>query len=514
MNMTTEWAALPPGTGVGAGPPRGADGVGARRVADGAGALRGGGVGPPRGAARPVGPPRQAGADESVLTSKMTVPALPGWAVRRERIDRMIEDGARGPLTVVTGPPGAGKTMSLAWWAATRRRPGPVAWVTFDPFDDRPEIVWSYIAESLRRAGVVLPAELSLAGGQPAGHGFLHQLASALAVQDPAVALVLDDIHLLTDPAALDGLAYVLRNASEGLRVLVAARSDPMLPLHRYRLTGELTEVRAADLAFTVREARMMLAQHDVNLPPEPLEALTRKNEGWAAGLRLAAMAMEKHRDPARYAAGFGAEDNAVAGYFVEEVLNAQQPEVRDVLLKTSILDRVSPALAGELAGDGDAGQAIGRLAEANVFVDPVGSGWYRYHPLFAEVLRLKLRQERPHQVPGLHRQAASWLRRNGMLADAVGQAAAAGEWQLAARMAVEDLAVSGLMDPRASLTMAEAFRRMPAIGERAEPPAFIVAAAMLLRGFDHQAGEQWLYRAEQALARLPAEDEVPSRLR
>jgi LuxR family maltose regulon positive regulatory protein len=318
---------------------------------------------------------------------------------------------------------------------------------------------------------------------------------------------------MLTDPAALDALSYVLRNARAGLHLLVAARMDPVLPLHRYRLNGELTEIRAADLAFSVAEARTLMAQHGVTLPPESLEALVRKDEGWAAGLRLAAMSMERHPEPARLAAEFGARQSAVTAYFVREVLNAQPPDVRNVLLKSSILDRVTPALVGELVGDGHAEAVIPRLAEANAFVQPIGGDWYRYHPLFAEVLRLKLRHERPDDVPRLNQRAAAWLRRNGMLVEAVKHLTAVGQWRLASRMAVEDLAVGRLIDPRGCTTLAEAFREMPTAGESADPPILVVTAAMRLRDLDEQACAAWLRRAERALARLPSDQELPSRL-
>ena len=164
------------------------------------------------------------------------------------------------PPTTVTGPPGAGKTMSLALWAATRSSPGPCAWMTVDDYDNRPRVFWSYVTAALRAAGVpVTPLSPALASGNEAsgdeaGHSFLLRLASELAGQDPPVALVLDDLHLLTAPAALEGLAYVLRNAAPGLRLIAASRMDPLLPLHRYRAAGELAEIRAGDLAFSVAE--------------------------------------------------------------------------------------------------------------------------------------------------------------------------------------------------------------------------------------------------------------------
>jgi LuxR family transcriptional regulator, maltose regulon positive regulatory protein len=452
-------------------------------------------------------------ADDSVLISKITVPVLPKWYVPRERITALVANGAHGPLTVVSGPPGAGKTMALASWAAAGSRSGPVAWVTLDRFDNRPEVFWSHVIEALRRAGVALPAELPAAATRQPSL-FLHHFASAMAAQDPVVVtLILDDFHLLTKSRSLDGLDYVLRNASGGLHLMVASRMDPMLPLHRYRLTGELTEIRAGDLAFSVTEAGLLMAQHGITLSEQALETLTRRGEGWAAGLRLAAISMDGHPDPGQFVKELEAEDGAIAGYLIDEVLNRQPAGVRDLLLRTSILDRVNVELAGELAGEGETGEIIPALAQANAFVQPIGHGWYRYHSLFADVLRLKLRHESPHAVVPLRRRAARWLWRNGTLLEAIGQAAAAGDWPLAARIAVEELAVGTLLDPRAGEPLADAFRPMPAGPAPEEPPGQIVAAAMALREARDELAAARLAGAERLLERLPDEAELPSRM-
>ena len=452
-------------------------------------------------------------ANDSVLISKITVPVLPKWYVPRERITALVANGARGPLTVVSGPPGAGKTMALASWAAAGSRSGPVAWVTLDRFDNRPEVFWSHVIEALRRAGVALPAELPAAATRQPSL-FLHHFASAMAAQDPVVTtLVLDDFHLLTKSRSLDGLDYVLRNASGGLHLMVASRMDPLLPLHRYRLTGELTEVRAGDLAFSVTEAGLLMAQHGIILSAESLETLTRRGEGWAAGLRLAAISMDGHPDPGQFVKELEAEDGAIAGYLIDEVLNRQPAGVRDLLLRTSILDRVNVELAGELAGEGETGEVIPALAQANAFVQPIGHGWYRYHSLFADVLRLKLRHESPHAVAPLRRRAARWLWRNGTLLEAIGQAAAAGDWPLAARIATEELAVGTLLDPRAGEPLADAFRPMSAGPAPEEPPRQIVAAAMALREARDDTAAARLAVADRLLERLPAEAELPSRM-
>jgi hypothetical protein len=189
-------------------------------------------------------------ADVPILAAKITVPSVPDWALPRPRITKLIAQGTRWyPLTVLTAPAGAGKTMALTLWTAAQ--PGLVAWVCLDEYDNRPGVFWAYVVTALRQSGVAVPGALPAARGPDADHVFLLWLASVLAGQDPPVTLVLDDLHLLTDPAVLDGLAYVLRNAGPGLRLVVSARADP-LPLHCYRLAGELAEIRASDLAFTI----------------------------------------------------------------------------------------------------------------------------------------------------------------------------------------------------------------------------------------------------------------------
>ena len=220
-------------------------------------------------AARAGTPPGSAGVP--VLAAKITAPGMPGWAVPRPQTTELIARGGRWcPLTVVTAPAGAGKTMALASWAAAEA--GAVAWVSLDEFDNQPGVFWAYVVAALRRSGVAVPAA-SLAGrGRDACHVFVVRLAAALAAQDPSVTLVLDDFHLITGPAVLDGLDYVLRNAGAGLRLVVSARTDPLLRLHRYRLAGQLTAIGASDLAFTVAEAGLA---SDLTGKPVTLPAIT-----------------------------------------------------------------------------------------------------------------------------------------------------------------------------------------------------------------------------------------------
>ena len=451
-------------------------------------------------------------AGDPVLPSNITAPGAPEWAVRRPRITKLIAEGTRWcPLTVVTGPPGAGKTMALALWAAEQTT---VAWVSADDHHNRPGVFWSYAVTALRRSGVAIPRAVSAAArGRAADHAFLLRLASALAAQDPPVTLVVDDFHLITGPKVANGLDFVLRNVGSGLRLVVASRMDPLLPLYRYRLAGGLTEIRASDLAFSAAEARLLMAQHGITLSAGSLDCLTRRTEGWAAGIRLAAISMGNHPHPDQFVEELIAEDSALTGYLVDEVLNAQPRRARDVLLRTSILEHVSAEAACELAGHKQAAGVLPALARANAFVQPTGRGWYRYHPLFAEVLRLKLRREYPDRVAPLHRRAALWYARNGTLTDAVRHAAQAGDWQLAASIVIDGLAISEILEPWGSQPLAGEFRGMPRGRSWTEPEPYLVCAAIALSGGREEPGTAALGAAEAILERLPAGQKPACRL-
>jgi LuxR family maltose regulon positive regulatory protein len=444
------------------------------------------------------------------LRSKITTPDLPSWLVPRPRLEKQVARGAEGPLTSITGPPGAGKTMAVASWAAGHQA-GPVAWVTVDGYDNKPEVFWSYVVAALRRAGVpVNRAATALARGDMAGHVFLLQLASSLAGRERAVTLVLDDFHLLTDGAMLAGLAYVLKNARPGLRLVVTSRIDPPLPLHQYRLTGDLTEIRADDLAFSVPEVASLMVQHGVTLRPSVLEYLTETGEGWAAGLRMAAMSMAGHPDPEQFVKSLNAEDSAVAGYLVQEVLNVQPPDVRELLLYSSVLEQVNAGIAGALLDRAEVVGALEALARENSFVQPVGDGWYRFHSLFRDVLRLKLRRERPDVVASLHGKAARWYQQQGMLAEAVRSAANSGDWTLAADIMVDELAIVQLMGPDHGDLPADGFHVVPA-GD-VSPRLLLAVSAVALSESGDQAAEAPLRAAEAILGRLPEDHDVLSR--
>lgn len=448
-------------------------------------------------------------------TSKVTIPARPSWMIPRPRlVDRLVK-GARGPLTVVIGPPGAGKTVAVAAWASSERTPGPVAWVTLDRGDDQPDVFWPLLLEALRRVGVVAPAGRPAAVPMSADLVSVAEIAADLANRDSPVVVVLDDLHAIRGSSAVvDELAYLVRHASAGLRLVLVSRRDPPLALQRYRLTGVLSEIRTSDLAFGERETKALLLSRGVSLSAGSLRALCDRTEGWAAGISLAAMSMAAHPDPEGFVAELSGDDHAIATYLIEEVLETLPADVRRLLLLTSFTERVNAELVAELAGDA-AGRRFPEVVRQIAFVLPLGHGWYRYHQLFAETMQLVLRHESPGTAAELHRRAAAWFDREGLLTEAVRHATLARDWQYACWLVVSRMAVGQVLGFGVDSPPAQWFRTMPrsAVSAGVEPEPAIVAAAEALSRGDDQACAVALGHAEDALAQLPEDHALAARL-
>ncbi|MFB6438648.1 LuxR C-terminal-related transcriptional regulator [Streptomyces sp. NPDC056411] len=445
----------------------------------------------------PVASPSPYG--DPLLAAKLSVPAVVGGLVHRRRLLDRLTDGARGPLTLITGPAGAGKTTLAASWAQSGAPPGPVVWVTLDRADT-PGVCWAYVREGFRR-GLLLPD--GGPGGAPGAGGsdrsLLVWFAAALEhLPEPAV-LVVDGLDRVPGRELADGLEFLVDHAGPGLHLVLTSRTDPLLPLHRYRAEGRLCEIRGADLAFTPEEAASLLGGHGPAPGAEVVAGLTRRTEGWAAGLRLCALAVERSGDAAAFARSFTASERAVADYLLAEVLDAQPAATRELLVRTSVLERVHPGLADALTGHADAAQVLERLVHDNAFVQPIGeTGWFRVHPLFAGVLQAELRGRRPDLAPWLHRRAARWFAAQERITEALVHATAAGDWPYAAATAVRELLVGRLLAGPDGAGPAALFAQMPTDVPGAE--AALVTAARRLSRQDAAGCRAWLGRAERRL--------------
>jgi LuxR family maltose regulon positive regulatory protein len=406
----------------------------------------------------------------------------------------------------VSAPPGSGKTVLLRSWIAESGLAGRTAWVSV-PGECDAQRFWICVVGALRdtTVGSALVRALTAAPGLD-GWAAVERLLEDLASLEDQVWLVIDDLHELGSPEALRQLELLIMRAPPALRFVLVTRHDLRLGLHRLRLSGELTEIRTADLRFSQAEARALLDAAGVPLSDSALTVLYDRTEGWAAGLRLAALSLAGHPDPERFAAEFGGSERTVAGYLLAEVLERQQRDVRRLLLRTSILDRVNGELADLLTGGSGGERVLQQLEEAGAFVVSLDArrAWFRYHQLFADLLQLELRGSMPAELPALHNAAAGWYADHGYFLDAVRHAQAAQNWGLAARLLSGHWVGLGLAGLGG--TAHELFARFPAgvIAADAELAAG-AAGDQLARGSLDEA-ERYVTLSARALESVPAD--------
>src|SRR5215469_7498980 len=378
-----------------------------------------------------MGPATQHGA-----TGAPVAPAVGGGIVSRRALLDIL--GNAGRVSVVSAPAGSGKTLLLRSWIAEPGMAERAAWVPGQPEVRDPQRFWISVADALRGTGVgsALVRPLTAAPDLD-GWAIVERLLADLGSLQDRVWLVVDDVHELGSAGALRQLELLVMRGPPELRFVLATRHDVRLGLHRLRLEGELTEIRADDLRFTLAEARALFEAAGVRLADEAVALLHGRTEGWAAGLRLAALSLAGHPDPGRFAAEFSGSERTVAEYLLAEVLERQSEQVRRLLLRTSVAERVSGELADLLTGDSGGERMLQELERANAFVVSldVSRSWFRYHQMFAELLQLELRRTAPGELPALHRAAAGWFAGHGYPVEAVRHAQAALAWDLAARL-------------------------------------------------------------------------------
>jgi len=410
-----------------------------------------------------------------------------------------------GRVTVVSAPAGSGKTSLARRWIAESGLSEQAAWVSVAREARDPQAFWLAVLDALRgtRAGAELVRDLTAA---PNLHGgtIVRRLAEDLSALEEPLWLVIDDLHELEDEAAVRQFEELLAAAPTSLRLVLLTRRDLRLGLHRLRLEGELTEIRGEDLRFTVEESRELLEVAGVQLSDEALESLVATTEGWAAGLRLAALSMAKHPDPESLAAGFSGRERTVAEYLLAEVLERQPEEVTRLLLRTSVLERVSGPLADWLTGNSGSERILMELEDASAFVVALDAErtWFRYHHLFADLLALELRRTMPEELPGLHTVAAEWLAEHGHPVEAVRHAQAAEDWGLATRLLGDDwrrMRLDGRITTRRELLAGFPAGMVAADAELAA----LAASDKRAEGSLHEA-ERYLALAEHMSASVP----------
>jgi LuxR family maltose regulon positive regulatory protein len=474
--------------------------------------------------------------------ARLSIPPLPSRLVTRPRLLEALEGAVPATaLSLVTAKPGGGKSVLLSQWARSCGR--PTAWIALTTADNDPVRFWSLF---LAAAGVAHRRSPPTAWGGGAAPGMLDVLLSRERPQHAQVVVVLDDAHLLREPEVLSGLDRLVRRWSHRVRLVLAARSVPLLPVHQYRLTGQLHELRDSDLAMTRAEAEELLLAHDVRLTGAQTAALVERTEGWTGGLRLAAQRMEGAPRPAEVVAGLAVDRGSIGEYLIEEVLSVLPARTRRLLIQTSSLDVVTAAGAEAITGIAGCGPVLADLARTNAFVIPLDSSFtaFRYHELMREVLRYLARAQPPRTTRETHRRAVAWFLDQDDVRSALHWAMNSGDPALARRLLARgglaravalrqdlgDLRLDGVLDPPRTPTGDEAaeletsrvavaairaaggthrgrdrFEDAPGDGPSSGDPELRVTCDVADVLLAHDAGDS--ARLDRAVARLAADD-------
>jgi len=373
-----------------------------------------------------------------LLEAKLAQPRIRAGVVQRPRLFAALDRLSDIELTVLSGPAGSGKTVLVSSWLTERPDLSP-AWVTLDPGDDDPVRLWTYVAHAVDRVrnGMARPALIRLETPRPSVETAIDELLNGLSGHDGHVVIVVDDLHHVRSERSLRSLAYAVERLPRGARLVATTRSDPGRRMGRLRARGALGELRAKDLAFTVAETRQLLEGAGIAAGVEEAELLVGRTEGWPAGISLAALWLAGSEAPREGIRQLSADNRHVADYLTSEVLDGLDAKTRGFLLGTSILDRFTAKLCDAVLCTDDSARVLVDLERSNLFLVALDSrgAWYRYHHLFRELLRIELEATSPEGVGELHRRAAEWLLANGLVEEALAQAAAMGDHDELARI-------------------------------------------------------------------------------
>jgi LuxR family maltose regulon positive regulatory protein len=424
--------------------------------------------------------------------------------LRRDDLLAALDRASLKKVTVISAPPGSGKTSLLRAWSDRASEDWRVAFVSVPPDQQDAQQFWLAVLDAIRETDATADPRKQAAAPVFDGEAMVDTVVSELAKAPGVVVVVIDDLHELSSADALSQLEHLLSLLPESARVVLSSRRDPPIRLHQLRLAGEVAELRAGDLRFTPRETRDLLAASEITLSDSGAAVLHERTEGWAAGLRLAVISLSGHPEPDRFVDEFSGTDRAIGEYLMAEMLERQPIEVQSMLLRTSVADRLNGELADLLAGRPGCEQILLALEDANAFVVSLDARrtWFRYHQLLAEFLRLELRRTLADEVPDLHRKAAAWFAHHGEVVEAVRHTLAAGDWPDAARLLADHLFSLTLDGQEGSI--AALLRSFPAGASARHPElALAHAATQLAQGRLEDASAQ-LVVAEFHLERAP----------
>ena len=452
---------------------------------------------------------------DPLLETKLYIPRPRRGVVGRPRLIDRLRRGIDGKLTLISAPAGFGKTTLLAeWLAAPSDDARSSAWFSIDPSDDQPTTFWSYVIAALRTVaqGVGSTSMPLLRAPQPPPtRSVLATLLNELSATSTPAVLVLDDYHLIDSPEIHDGVTFLLEHLPPHVHFVIATRADPGFPLAGLRARGGLAEIRAGDLRFTAEEAVTYLNEvMGLNLTAADVAALEARTEGWIAALQLAALSMQGRGDAAEFIATFAGDDRYIVDYLVEEVLQRQANPVRQFLLRTSILARLSGASSDAVTGEANGKAMLEQLDRGNLFLVPLDDRreWYRYHHLFADVLLARLQDEQPDFIPELHRRASAWYESRGEPPEAIRHALQAGDVEHAADLM--ERAMPAMRSGRQETAMLGWLRDLPDELIRSRPVLSVHYAGLLLDSGQLEGAESRLNDAEQWLSTSTDADGPP----
>ena len=450
-----------------------------------------------------------------ILTTKLFIPSPGQNLVSRPRLLYSLQGETASKLTIISAPAGYGKTTLLSEWICQHEI--PFAWLSLDQHDNDLKRFLAYFIAGLQSIHIEVDEQiLNLDQSHLSDHltTILTPLINQISVADRCFALVLDDYHLIQSQEIHQALIYLLDNLPQKMRLVIASRTDPPLRLAQLRAHGELCEIRSEDLRFTTEESIRFLNQNlRLGLSPSDVATLTEKTEGWITGLQLAAISLQKHPDKHKFVTAFAGDDRYIADYLLDEALGRQPSKIQTFMLQTSILDRLSAPLCDAISGQNDSQAILLELEQANLFLMPLDHhrNWYRYHHLFADLLKKRLRQTRANDLPEFHKRASIWYEANSLLPDAINHALASNEIQRIVQL-TEEMAVDKMESGELKALMAW-LDRLPESTFRHHPWLLVARTWALFNTGKYEKVETNLAEIEKILANEIISKELTTRI-